>query len=54
MTPGAAVFMVLSWGFVLGLTVWSFGRILRHEGRRGGDDLRKAEAPASQEQELTS
>lgn len=28
MTAGAVVFMVLSWGFVLGLTAWSFARIL--------------------------
>ena len=30
MTTGAIVFMVLSWSFVLGLTFWSFVRILRN------------------------
>ena len=29
MTAGAVAFLVFSWGFVLGLTAWSFGRILR-------------------------
>lgn len=29
MTPGALVFMLLSWTFVLGLMAWSFWRILR-------------------------
>lgn len=30
MTGGAIAFMLVSWAFVLGLTVWSFVRILRH------------------------
>lgn len=30
MTLGAILFMALSWTFVLGLTAWSFGKILRH------------------------
>ncbi len=29
MTPAAIIFMALSWLFVLGLTGWSFSRILR-------------------------
>jgi hypothetical protein len=29
MTSSAIVFMVASWTFVLGLTAWSFRRILR-------------------------
>jgi hypothetical protein len=29
MTTGALVFMGLSWAFVLGLTGWSFTRLLR-------------------------
>jgi hypothetical protein len=29
MTSSAMVFMAASWTFVLGLTAWSFGRILR-------------------------
>lgn len=29
MTSSAIVFLVVSWSFVLGLTAWSFGRILK-------------------------
>jgi hypothetical protein len=29
MTSAAIIFMALSWTFVLGLTVWSFARVLR-------------------------
>ena len=28
MSTGALVFMLLSWAFVLGLTLWAFGRIV--------------------------
>jgi hypothetical protein len=28
MTAGALIFMLVSWTFVLGLTLWSFTRIL--------------------------
>lgn len=35
MSTGAVVFWVLSWAFVLGLTGWAFGMILR--GRRHFD-----------------
>ena len=38
MTRNAALFMVLSWAFVLGLTVWSFARVLRHTRQRPGGD----------------
>jgi hypothetical protein len=31
MTPGALIFLVLAWTFVLGLTIWSFRRLLRTE-----------------------
>ena len=34
MTRSAVVFMILSWGFVLGLTGWSFVRVLRHPPRQ--------------------
>lgn len=30
MSGGAIAFLLLSWAFVLGLTVWSFLKILRH------------------------
>lgn len=29
MTTAAIIFMAASWTFVLGLTLWSFGRILK-------------------------
>lgn len=28
MTTGAVIFMILSWTFVLGLTAWSYSRLL--------------------------
>ena len=31
MTTGAMIFMLGSWGFVLGLTLWSFRRIMKKE-----------------------
>jgi hypothetical protein len=31
MTSSAVIFMLASWGFVLGLTLWSFARILKHQ-----------------------
>lgn len=36
MTRSAAVFMILSWGFVLGLTGWSFVRVFRQPPRDAG------------------
>lgn len=35
MTTGAIIFWIASWTIVLGLTVWSFGMVLR--GRRDFD-----------------
>jgi len=29
MTSSAVIFMVASWSFVLGLTAWSFSRIMK-------------------------
>lgn len=34
MSTGAVLFLVVSWGFVLGLTAWSFGRILQIQKRK--------------------
>lgn len=31
MTTAAIFFWISSWAFVLGLTLWAFGRILRHK-----------------------
>jgi hypothetical protein len=36
MTAGALTFMILSWGFVLGLTIWAFARILGTDRRPPG------------------
>lgn len=33
MTTNAILFMVASWAFVLGLTVWSFKRVLNQPPR---------------------
>ena len=41
MTPGAMLFMALSWTLVLGLTFWSFRRVL------GARDRREREEPAT-------
>ena len=40
MTPLALAFMIGSWAFVLGLTGWAFGRVLRsqRDARRREDD----------------
>jgi hypothetical protein len=37
MTGAAVMFMALSWTFVLGLTCWSFARILRHRSNPSQD-----------------
>jgi hypothetical protein len=29
MTTGALIFMVSAWGFVIGLALWSYARLLR-------------------------
>ena len=31
MTPGAVIFMAMAWVFVLGLTSWSYYRLLKSE-----------------------
>ena len=31
MTSAAVIFMVVSWTFVLGLTFWSFARIMKKQ-----------------------
>lgn len=37
MTPGALGFLLVSWGVVLGVAGWAFGRILRSpRGRADG------------------
>lgn len=45
MTTGAIIFMLLSWTFVLGLTAWSYGRILRHPKHFDPDGIGPAHPP---------
>lgn len=45
MTTGAIIFMALSWSFVLGLTLWSFVRILRHPRHFDPDGIGPAVPP---------
>lgn len=37
MTPGAMVFLVASWGLVLGLAAWAFREVFRAQARRNPD-----------------
>ena len=45
MTGAALVFMVLSWIFVLTLTVWSFKRIMGHQAHHDPDGIGPAQPP---------
>ena len=45
MTTGAVVFMAASWAFVLGLTLWSFAKVLRHERHHDPDGIGPAAPP---------
>lgn len=45
MDTGAIVFWALSWAFVLGLTAWSFGRILRGKRHFDPDGIGPAVPP---------
>lgn len=46
MTTGALIFLLLSWGFVLGLMFWSFRRILSGKKHFDPDGI----GPASPEE----
>ena len=46
MTIGAILFLVGSWTFVLGLTAWSFGKILRNPAHFDPDGTGPASPPA--------
>lgn len=39
MTGRAMLFMAASWAFVLGLTAWSFTKVLRHRRHDDPDDI---------------
>jgi hypothetical protein len=45
MSAGALVFMLASWTFVIGLTVWSFARILRGQKHFDPDGIGPAQPP---------
>jgi hypothetical protein len=45
MTTGALVFLILSWTFVLGLTFWSFSRILSGKRHFDPDGIGPASPP---------
>lgn len=45
MSTGAIAFMALSWTFVLGLTFWAFGKILRHPAHLDPDGTGPAVPP---------
>ncbi|HEV2148419.1 MAG TPA: hypothetical protein VGR37_13535 [Longimicrobiaceae bacterium] len=45
MTAGAVVFMAASWAFVLGLTFWSFAKILRARKHFDPDGIGPAVPP---------
>lgn len=38
MTAGALVFMIVSWSLVLGLTIWSYARVLQADERKKKND----------------
>lgn len=45
MTAGALIFWLLSWTFVLGLMIWSFGKILRGQDHFDPDGIGPAAPP---------
>lgn len=45
MTTGALLFMAASWIFVLGLTIWSFAKILRTQKHFDPDGIGPASPP---------
>ncbi len=45
MTPGALIFMLASWAFVLGLTFWSFRKILQSQKHFDPDGIGPASPP---------
>lgn len=45
MTTGAMIFMAGSWAFVLGLTFWSFYRLLTHKQHQDPDGIGPAVPP---------
>jgi hypothetical protein len=45
MTTAAMLFMAGSWIFVLGLMLWSFNKILRHQAHHDPDSIGPAQPP---------
>ena len=54
MTTGAIIFMALSWGLVLGLTIWSFARILSGKKHFDPDGIGPASPPVAGRADPTS
>ena len=51
MTGAAIAFMALSWGFSLGLLVWSYAKILRNRRHHDPDGIGPAQPPEKPETE---
>jgi hypothetical protein len=51
MTTQAIIFMVLSWTFVLGLTLWSFAKIMKKQAHHDPDGIGPASPPVPGEVE---
>ena len=45
MSTGAIIFMALSWAFVLGLTAWSFAKLLADKQHHDPDGIGPAVPP---------
>ena len=54
MTTGAIIFMAASWTFVLGLTAWSFSRILKKQKHFDPDGIGPAVPPVAGDADPTS
>jgi hypothetical protein len=54
MSTGAIIFMALSWTFVLGLTIWSFSKILRKQKHFDPDGIGPAIPPVAGDYDTTS
>lgn len=53
MTTGAILFMAVSWTFVLGLTFWSFSRLLRDQKHFDPDGIGPASPPVQHDASKT-
>lgn len=51
MSTGALIFMLASWTFVLGLTFWSFARIMSNQKHHDPDSIGPMGPPVEGKQE---